>query len=72
MMTPITVNSFIDVIKFAAVVIAFLHFLFVVAMFRQIITINSKIKTSRGGCLRLITLVHILVLSGIILIIVFI
>jgi hypothetical protein len=65
-------DVFVNVIKLAGVVFALLHFGVGLILFRQILLMNRKINTEHGGCLRLVSLAHILLLSGIILLIIFI
>jgi hypothetical protein len=71
-MYNIGVDVFVNVIKLAGVVFALLHFGVGLTLFRQIMLMNRKVNTEHSGCLRLISLVHILILSGIILLVIFI
>lgn len=72
-MTPeINQNLFVVAIKLAAVIFALLHMGAALALFRQVVTMNNKVRTSSSGCLRLFALTHILVLAAIVLLIIFI
>lgn len=70
MVPTIGSDAFITVIKFAALVFTFVHLGFALALFRQVMNMNSKVSTHNGGCFRTFSLLHILLLSGIILLIV--
>lgn len=68
----IGVDSFVNVIKLAALIFALLHLGIGLAILRQVLLMNSKVRTSSGGCLRIVVLGHILLLAIILLAIVFI
>ena len=71
-MYTIGVDVFVNVIKLAGIVFAMLHLGVGLVLFRQILLMNRKINTEHAGCLRLVSLAHILLLAGIILLIIFI
>ena len=65
-------NTFVDVVKIAAIVFALLHMGIGFAMFRQVVALSNKVETRSRGCIRLFSLLHILILAGIVILVIFI
>lgn len=70
-MQTIGAEQFIDVIKLAGVVFGLVHLGVGIVLLRQILVMNRKVKTASGGCVQLFSLLHILILAGILLLVIF-
>ena len=72
MVPTISGDTIFSVIKVVALVFGLIHLGIGFVMIRQILLMNSKIQTKNSGCLRAAGLIHVLVLAGTVLLIIFI
>lgn len=72
MITQIDSSIIITTLRILAVVLALVHFGIGLVMFSQMLSVSGKIKTSHIGCLRVLSILHIIFLAIVILVIIFI